>query len=438
MKFFDKEFSEALQLNPIQQQDIPNNPNPSEIEIIPLMTTPTASEVSGGCQGVCSAASSLSSEETAFTSSGIQSMLTQMLQKDEIGLDDEDVQKLTDTVEWDRLENIIQLSQLGDGWDDDIAKESIKSGLEQILEQTMSRRTATMLIATGLLAGFGLLQTACNPLVDSEKREEANLNWQEYFKGNFRLMTDEEKETTVTRLERLHELQTGNTLNISAAGALSGVLYGYAFNISKCRGYLDCIRGCIKENNQDRQSDMRYIRIHEHQKGHMNFDEANDDFFHEVPAAGHFYIGTQCFQCENPPCVNVCPVKATWKEPDGIVVVDYDWCIGCRYCLAACPYDARRFNWADPVIPEEEVNRNQHYLGNRLRKKGVTEKCTFCIQRTRTGKNPACVEACPTGARIFGNLLDPESDIRWVLKNKKVFRLKEDLGTEPKFWYFMD
>ena len=158
----------------------------------------------------------------------------------------------------------------------------------------------------------------------------------------------------------------------------------------------------------------------------------------QVPAAGHFYMGTQCFHCQNAPCIDVCPVKATWMEPDGIVVVDYNWCIGCRYCMAACPYDARRFNWADPVVPAEEVNPNQHYLGNRLRKKGVVEKCTFCIQRSRDGKNPACVEACPTGARVFGNLLDPNSEIRWILANKKVFRLKEDLGTDPKFWYFMD
>ena len=92
----------------------------------------------------------------------------------------------------------------------------------------------------------------------------------------------------------------------------------------------------------------------------------------------------------------------------------------------------------EPEVPNEELNPNQHYLGNRKRSKGVMEKCTFCIQRTRGGKSPACVEACPTGARVFGNLLDPESEIRYVIENKKVFRLKEELGTEPKFWYFMD
>lgn len=312
------------------------------------------------------------------------------------------------------------------------------SGLVQILTKPMDRRTAMQTAATGLVLGLGWLETSCSPSASDDEREAARLNWQDYFQGNFKVMTDDEKRQTVERLERLHQINTGQTVNVSASDAKPNVLYGYAFNISTCRGYMDCVKACQKENNQDRQSGMAYIRIHEHENGQMNFEHATDDFFHEVPAAGHFYMGTQCFHCQNPPCTEVCPVKATWMEPDGIVVVDYNWCIGCRYCIAACPYDARRFNWADPVVPEDEVNTNQHYLGNRLRKKGVVEKCTFCIQRSREGQQPACVEACPTGARIFGNLLDPNSEIRWVLANKKVFRLKEDLGTEPKFWYFMD
>jgi Fe-S-cluster-containing dehydrogenase component len=313
-----------------------------------------------------------------------------------------------------------------------------KSGLEQLLERPVTRRTAVGTIAAGLVAGVGLAEASINPFASKEAREEAQLEWKEFFQGNFRLMTDEEKTQTVERLERLYQLQKGERIRVDATGPREDVLYGYAFNVSKCRGYMDCIRGCMNENNQDRRSDMAYIRIHEHETGNMDFSEASDTFFHEVPAAGHFYMGTQCFHCQNPPCVDVCPVKATWMEPDGIVVVDYNWCIGCRYCMAACPYDARHFNWAEPEVPEDELNPNQHYLGNRLRKKGVVEKCTFCIQRSRQGKNPACVEACPTGARVFGNLLDPDSEIRWILANKKVFRLKEDLGTEPKFWYYMD
>jgi molybdopterin-containing oxidoreductase family iron-sulfur binding subunit len=281
------------------------------------------------------------------------------------------------------------------------------------------------------------VQQACDVTTDPPKLEETVLKWHEYFKGNFRLMTAEERGATVERLERLAELESGKHATISAQGPHEGVLFGYAFNISKCQGYGDCVKACVEENNLDRETGMQYIRIWEMKKGHMSLESANGRIAHDVPVEGHFYLGTQCFHCENPPCVDVCPVGATWKEKDGIVVIDYDWCIGCRYCEAACPYWGRRFNWGAPSLADQ-VNQTQHYLGNRPRKKGVMEKCTFCVQRTREGRQPACVEACPTGARVFGNLLDPNSEIRKILATKKVFRLKEELGTEPKFWYYMD
>jgi molybdopterin-containing oxidoreductase family iron-sulfur binding subunit len=212
----------------------------------------------------------------------------------------------------------------------------------------------------------------------------------------------------------------------------------YPFNVTRCEGYMECVAACVKENNLDRKSNTQYIRIFEMEHGKMSPEVGDGKFFHQVPVADHFYMGVQCFHCQDAPCTKACPVKATWMEPDGIVVVDYDWCIGCRYCIAACPYYGRRFNWNEPVVPKEEMTKKQHYLGNRMRHRGQMEKCTFCVQRSRQGRLPACVEACPTGARVFGNLLDPDSEIRFVLKNKKVFRFKEDLGTDPKFWYFVD
>ncbi|MBF0144506.1 MAG: 4Fe-4S dicluster domain-containing protein, partial [Magnetococcales bacterium] len=139
-----------------------------------------------------------------------------------------------------------------------------------------------------------------------------------------------------------------------------------------------------------------------------------------------------------PPCVQACPVEATWQEPEGIVVIDYDWCIGCRYCAVACPYWARRFNWREPELAAGHITPTTHYLGNRPRPMGVMEKCTFCIQRTRKGLLPACQEACPTGARLFGNLLDPDGELRYILNNKSIFRLKEEQATQPNFWYFTD
>jgi molybdopterin-containing oxidoreductase family iron-sulfur binding subunit len=217
-----------------------------------------------------------------------------------------------------------------------------------------------------------------------------------------------------------------------------GVQFGYALNLSICNGCRKCAEACHHENNHDRASNNSYIRVFELDNGSIDFENANATYDHEVPAPGKYYMPVQCQQCDNAPCVTVCPVEATWKEEDGIVVVDYNWCIGCRYCEAACPYHARRFNWQKPEISAEEINPDQGYLSNRIRPQGVVEKCTFCLHRTRKGKLPACAEACPTGARVFGNLLDPESPIRWVLENKRVFVLKEELGTRPRFFYFFD
>lgn len=334
------------------------------------------------------------------------------------------------------------------------------AGLEQaggaemqgLLSQPISRRQALGHMLKGAMAGAGAMaidssagssaagsDKASGAQSDSDvKSETARLKFEEYLKKNYRIMTKAERKATVKRLERLSRLNRGVESRISTKEPVEGVLFGYAFNISKCKGYMDCVKACQEENNQDRKTGIQYITIHEMEPGQLGLHSSNKQFFHEVPADGHFYLGTQCFHCENPPCTKVCPVGATWKEKDGIVVIDYDWCIGCRYCEAACPYFGRRFNWGEPEVPAAEVNPNQHYLGNRPRVKGVMEKCTFCVQRSREGRQPACVEACPTGARVFGNLLDPKSEIRWVLDNKKVFRFKEELGTEPKFWYYMD
>jgi len=305
-----------------------------------------------------------------------------------------------------------------------------------LLGNRCSRRSFLKGVSIAAAAGSaGLVTGGCGSTASSE---ESKLKWQEFFKKNYRLMTQQEKDATVARLERLAKLRYGLDVKMSNQEPRDNVLFGYAFNITRCKGYMDCVEACVQENNLDRQSKTQYIRIFEMDPGQLDPTSGDGKYFHEVPVQDKFYMGVQCYHCENAPCIRACPTKATWQEPDGIVVVDYDWCIGCRYCMAACPYWGRRFNWGDPVVPKEEINKKQHYLGNRMRWKGIMEKCTFCVQRTRQGKMPACVDACPTGSRVFGNLLDPDSEIRFVLKNKKVFRFKEELGTDPKFWYFMD
>jgi Fe-S-cluster-containing dehydrogenase component len=306
------------------------------------------------------------------------------------------------------------------------------------LNPLSTRRNFLKGVSIAAAAGSAALATGCLPGTDIAADEHTKLKWEEYFKKHYRLMTQEEKDATVNRLERLAKLDRNLNVQIGTQAPRENVLFGYAFNISRCEGFMECVTACIEENNLDRRAKTQYIRVFEMEPGQLDPGSGDGKYYHEVPVENKFYMATQCFHCEKAPCIKACPTKATWREPDGIVVIDYDWCIGCRYCQAACPYFGRRFNWGKPEIPDEEVNLKQHYLGNRIRPTGKMEKCTFCVQRTREGKLPACAEACPTGSRVFGNLLDPESEIRFVLKTKKVFRMKEELGTDPKFWYFID
>lgn len=248
----------------------------------------------------------------------------------------------------------------------------------------------------------------------------------------------EETRERIQALERDYRRRFGPEVSLSGAVALPGVIFGYALDLSRCIGCRRCVYACVEENNLSRDPQIHWIRVLEMEK-RLGIDFAHSDSYYdsrEVPRAGHFYVPMACQQCDKPPCTKVCPVKATWREPDGIVVVDYDWCIGCRYCMAACPYGSRSFNWAEPMVPPNEINPTMHVLGNRPRPKGVVEKCTFCVQRTRAGRYPACVEACPVGARKFGNLLDPNGEVRYVIENKRVLILKDDLNTMPKFFYF--
>ncbi len=266
----------------------------------------------------------------------------------------------------------------------------------------------------------------------------ANQSVDDFLQKHYRELSPVDLQIVLGRLEKETKANYGADVTITDIKAQPGVKFGYALNLSVCIGCRKCSEACHHENNHDRLSNNSYIRVLEMQKGSIDLEKGNAHYDHPVPQPDKFYMPVQCQQCDHPPCVDVCPVEATWKEPDGIVVVDYNWCIGCRYCEAACPYHARRFNWTKPQISAAEINPVQSYLSNRIRPQGVMEKCTFCLHRTRAGRLPACLEACPTGARVFGNLLDPKSEIRWVLENKRVFVLKEELGTKPQFFYFFD
>lgn len=294
-------------------------------------------------------------------------------------------------------------------------------------------RRGAMQIA-GATLGAAAFAKAAAPLVNFA----TDVSLDDFLQKHYRELSDDDMKQVLARLTAATKAEYGVDVNMVDARPQKGVQFGYALNLSVCNGCRKCAEACHHENNHDRDTNNSYIRVLEMKKGSLDMEHGNAHYQHETPQDDSYYMPVQCQQCDNPPCVDVCPVKATWKQSDGIVVVDYNWCIGCRYCEAACPYHARRFNWKKPNVPADEINPNQSYLSNRIRPKGSMEKCTFCLHRTRVGKLPACLEACPTGARVFGNLLDPKSEIRWVLENKRVFVLKEELGTKPRFFYFFD
>jgi [DsrC]-trisulfide reductase subunit O len=140
-----------------------------------------------------------------------------------------------------------------------------------------------------------------------------------------------------------------------------------------------------------------------------------------------------CNHCDNPPCVRVCPTKATFRRADGLVLMDFHRCIGCRYCMAACPFGARSLNWRDPRdFIKTKLNREYP-----TRTRGVVEKCNFCAERLAVGKMPACVEACKNGEMAFGDLEDANSEVRELLRTHFAIRRKPQLGTHPQVYYIV-
>ncbi len=154
-------------------------------------------------------------------------------------------------------------------------------------------------------------------------------------------------------------------------------------------------------------------------------DEFLEERLKELP------IPVLCNHCANPPCVQACPTQATFQREDGIVLMDFHRCIGCRFCMAACPYGSRSFNFRDPR--EAIAHENEKFP---TRMKGVVEKCNFCAERLAVGKQPACVEASK-GALVFGDLADPNSEVRQLLKENYAIRRKQNLGSNPSVYYLV-
>ena len=223
--------------------------------------------------------------------------------------------------------------------------------------------------------------------------------------------------------------------------------WGMVIDLDRCTGCQACLVACRQENN------VPFAGEKDTQLGRAKFwmnliSEVKGTSFPDVRMR---FIPIPCMHCDNPPCTPVCPVAATYKNPEGIVAQVYPRCIGVRMCIANCPYTVRYFNWFAPSWPEEYregLNPDVY-----TRRKGITEKCNFCVQRIRRAKMaakkekrkirdgevvPACAETCPSEAITFGDLNDPRSKVSRLARSRRAFRLLEELGTHPKVYYLKE
>jgi Fe-S-cluster-containing dehydrogenase component len=222
--------------------------------------------------------------------------------------------------------------------------------------------------------------------------------------------------------------------------------WGMVIDLDKCTGCQACSIACKTENNVPHGSPEEHIK-------------RTAPFWHKVIAVsrGEYptlridLIPMPCMHCDDPPCVTVCPAKATYHREDGIVIQNFRRCIGCKYCIVACPYGVRSFNYKEPEkkeydrpdLPPDRADRGVWPFPHRVH--GVVEKCTFCFHRIdqaiREGKKvgvevvPACAEACPAHAISFGDLDDANSNVSRLLASRQWFRLREDMDTRPKVFY---
>ena len=222
-----------------------------------------------------------------------------------------------------------------------------------------------------------------------------------------------------------HQEHMNIVSKLEARQGIAGKRFVMVVDLSRCKNARKCVSACQKWHYRPEETEWLTVKL-----------------MKDSDKAAPYWFPKQCFHCDNPPCVKVCPVDATFKRDDGLVLIDNERCIGCKFCMAACPYSTRVFNWEEPEMPIDIKNLQYSPETGVPAKLGTVEKCDFCPDRSREGLLPPCVEACPNGVFYFGDENedtvsngDETVSFSQLIKDRAAYRFMEDLGTKPRVYY---
>jgi Fe-S-cluster-containing dehydrogenase component len=242
-----------------------------------------------------------------------------------------------------------------------------------------------------------------------------------------RVLTEDNRLVMVPKAEIEAINPSLKTLQKKGREGIEGRRWVMVIDLAKCRNARQCVNAC---------QSAHHLRPHEYHINTLAMQESKN--------TAPYFMPKPCQHCDNPPCVSVCPVDATYKRQDGIVLIDNERCIGCRFCMAACPYSARMFHWQEPQNSEEDKGKTYNVELNVPQKKGTISKCLFSADRLREGQLPYCVSACPNGVFYFGDENEDsvtngttKETVRFseLIRNNSGYRLMPELGTDPRVYY---
>lgn len=295
-------------------------------------------------------------------------------------------------------------------------KKKEKTGIEEILES--SRRD--FLKKVGIVGAASVAGGAA--IYSGYRFEKAKKNDE-----TVKVLTEDNRLVEVPR-DQMKDYKPGlKVLQTRGREGIEGKRWVMVIDLSKCRNARKCVSAC---------QNAHHLRPYEYHINTLAMQESAN--------TPEFFMPKPCQHCDNPPCVSVCPVDATYKRQDGIVLIDNERCIGCRFCMAACPYSARMFHWQEPVAAVEDQGKEYNVELNVPHKKGTISKCLFSADRLREGILPYCVSACPNGVFYFGdenenavtNGTTKETvNLKELLEQNGAYRLMAELGTKPRVYY---